>query len=340
MSQEQDNNFDLITGLRFGNEPEVETTAEETAVADAATTEEGEGQAPATDAAPAEAGPDVNELLAKIQELEQKIAQPNNEALSLLQDRQVLQNLAKDYEQMPLLDLLREDFNDKHEGFFEKNPTLDKDLAFRKYLQRSYNSEIEPLIEDTLGLDDYDLAILEAQVSQLRQDKMQKQASIQQTISGKSVQRESVQETDGPEPGTIAEYEQRLLNHIESSLKGIKSTAKEFDGFQIPSVGEDKLKELVNTLTIEEMPLMVAADNNVYPHLGLLKEIADYRELSKSLPDMLKAYKEKIVTETVENLKKGVSNKSDFNQSPANPYTGDVVSPRNIGDYNITGLKL
>jgi hypothetical protein len=88
------------------------------------------------------------------------------------------------------------------------------------------------------------------------------------------------------------------------------------------------------------MPLMVAADNNVYPHLGLLKEIADYRELSKNLPDMLKAFKEKVVAETVENLKKNVSNKSDFNQSPGNPYTGDVVSPRNIGDYNITGLKL
>ena len=334
MSQEQDNNFDLITGFRFGNEPENETPVDETATTD--TTAEGEE----SQDAPAEVVPDINELLAKIQELEQKVAQPNNEAIHLLQDRQVLQNLAKDYEQMPLLDLLREEFDDKHEGFFEKNPNLDRDLAFRKYLQRSYNSEIEPLIEDTLGLDDYDLAMLEAQVLQLRQDKMEKQASIQQTISGKSVQKESVQGNDGPEPGSIAEYEQRLFNHIESSLKGIKPTAKEFDGFQIPSVGEDKLKELVNTLTIEEMPLMVAADNNVYPHLGLLKEIADYRELSKNLPDMLKAFKEKVVAETVENLKKNVSNKSDVNQSPANPYTGDVISPRNIGDYNITGLKL
>jgi hypothetical protein len=334
MSQEQDNNFDLITGFRFGNEPEGEPVVDETAAADAP--ENGEEQV-APDASEL---PDVNELLAKIQELEARVAQPNEEALSLLQDRQVLQSLAKDYEQMPLLDILREDFDEKHQGFFERNPNLDKDLAFRKYLQRSYNSEIEPLIEDTLGLDDYDLAILEAQVSQLREEKIQKQASIQQTISGKSIQRESVQENDGPEPGTIAEYEQRLLNHIESSLKGIKSTAREFDGFQIPSVGEDKLKELVNTLTIEEMPLMVAADNNVYPHLGLLKEIADYRELSKNLPDMLKAFKEKVVAETVSNLQKSVSNKADINQSPASPYTGDIISPKNIGEYNITGLKL
>lgn len=331
-----DNNFDIITGFRFGNEPEMGTSANETNPADV----NAEGEVVAEEQAPVEATPDVNELLAKIQELEQRVAQPNNEALSLLQDRQVLQDLAKDYEQMPLLDLLREDFNEKHQGFFDKNPNLDKDLAFRKYLQRSYNPDIEPLIEDTLGLDDYDLAILETQVAQLRQEKVEKQASIQQAISGQSVQKESVQANDGLEPGSIAEYEQRLLNHIESSLKGIKPTAKEFEGFQLPSVGEDQLKELVNTLSIEEMPLMVAQDNNVYPHLGLLKEIADYRELSKNLPDMLKAFKEKIVAETVDNLKKNVSNKSDFNQSPANPYTGDVVSPRNIGDYNITGLKL
>jgi len=339
MSQELDNNFDIITGFRFGNEPEPvvnDANAEQPEAAESAVeTPQNEGQVEST-----EATPSVDDLLARIKELEEKAAQPNNEALSLLQDRQVLQDLAKDYEQMPILDLLREDFEEKHQGFFDRNPNLDRDLAFRKYLQRSYNPDIEPLIEDTLGLDEYDLAVLEAQVSQLREEKMQKQASIQQAISGQSVQKEGAQANDGLEPGSIAEYEQRLLNHIESSLKGIKPTAKEFEGFQLPSVGEDQLKELVNTLSIEEMPLMVAQDNNVYPHLGLLKEIADYRELSKNLPDMLKAYREKIVAETVENLKKNVSNKTDFNQSPANPYTGDVVSPRNIGDYNITGLKL
>lgn len=340
MSQELENNFDIITGFRFGNEPEMSNESDEkdNANADVENTETAEPNS-ATEST--EQTPSVDELLAKIKELEEQVSQPNNEALSLLQDRQILQNLAKDYQEMPLLDLLREDFEEKHEGFFEKNPSLDKDLAFRKYLQRAYNPEIEPLIEDTLGLDEYDLAVLEAQVSKLRNEKTEKQSSIQQAISGQSIQKESVQANDNSvEPGSIAEYEQRLLNHIESSLKEIKPIAKEFEGIQLPSVGEDRLKELVNTLSIEEMPLMVAADNNVYPHIPLLKEIADYRELSKNLPEMLKSFREKIVAETVENLKKNVSNKSDFNQSPGNPYTGDVISPRNIGDYNITGLKL
>jgi len=340
MSQELDNNFDLITGFRFGNEPEMPNETENVD-ADAVAVENTESAEANIETEAAEQTPSVDDLLARIKELEERALQPNNEALSLLQDKQVLQNLAKDYQEMPLLDLLREDFEEKHQGFFEKNPNLDKDLAFRKFLQRSYNPDIEPLIEDTLGLDEYDLAVLEAQVSQLRNEKTEKQSSIQQAISGQSIQKESVQANDDSvEPGSIAEYEQRLFNHIESSLKSIKPTAKELEGFQLPSVGEDQLKELVNTLSIEEMPLMVAQDNNVYPHIGLLKEIADYRELSKNLPDMLKQFREKIVAETVENLKKNVSNKADFNQSPGNPYTGDVVSPRNIGDYNITGLKL
>jgi hypothetical protein len=341
MSQEVENNFDIITGLKFGNEPVVEETTTEPQVdAEVENPTDAPTKAEGAEAQETEAQPTVDELLAKIKELEEKVSQPNNEAINLLQDRQVLQSLAKDYEQMPLIDLLREDFDEKHHGFFEKNPNIDQDLAFRKYLQRVYNPDIEPLIEDTLGLDEYDLAVLEAQAQSLREEKMQRQVSIQQAISGQSVQKEGVQEENQLEPGSIAEYEQRLFNHIETSLKGIKPSALEVEGFQIPSVGEDRIKELVNTLSIEEMPLMVAQDNNVYPHLGLLKEIADYRELSKNLPDMLKAFREKIVAETVENLKKNVSNKSDFNQSPGNPYSGDVISPRNIGDYNITGLKL
>lgn len=333
---ETENNFDIITGMRFGEESVAQPEPQEGDVVqpDAEIESGAEGESET------EQQPDINELMARIQELEAQVAQPNEAALSLLQDRQVLQNLAKDYEQMPIIDVLREDFEDRHQKLFELNPELDREVAFRKYLQRAYNPEIEPLIEDTLGLDDYDFAVLQAQVSQIRAAKMEQQSQIQQALSGQAVQREAAQENNSSEPGSIAEYEQRLLNHIETGLKQIKPSAMQVEGLNLPSVGEDRLKELVNSLSIEEMPLMVAQDNNVYPHIPLLKELADHRELVNNLPQMLQAFKEKIVAETVENLKRGVTHKTEFVQSPSNVYSGDVISPKNIGEFNITGLKL
>jgi hypothetical protein len=299
--------------------------------------------------------PSIEELLARISELEnvqpqEKIVErfPDS-AAAILQDKGALMELAKDYDSMPVIDLLRMDFEEKNKAILDLNPSLDKETAFRRFLQRNYNPDIEPLIEENLGLDEYDFAMLKSQVDEFRNSKLEKQASIQAALSGNFQQEtdsiDASQEQQAPaidDNLSMQDYEQRLLSHIESSLKSVKPTAMENmpEGFSIPSVGEDVLKEMINTLAVENLPLLVADDNNVYPNIALLKELADYRELTKKLPEMFNSFKEKIVAEAFENFKRGVTNRGDYMQAPTNPFSQDIVSPMNIGDNNITGMKI
>jgi hypothetical protein len=260
--------------------------------------------------------------------------------------------LSKEYENMPLIDLLRMDFEEKNQSILNANPDIDRDNAFRKYLQRNYNPDIEPLIEENLGLDDYEFALLKAKADELRNARIEKQASIKAALSGNFQQEVDStgsastdalsDEAPADMQSAMRQYEQSLFNHIESSLKNIQPTALDNipQGIDIPVVGEDALKEMINTLAVDQLPLLVADDNNVYPNVSLLKELAEYRQLRKDLPNILNSYKEKIVAEAFENFKNGLTNKADLQQSPANPYSQQVISPFNIGEAAITGLKI
>jgi hypothetical protein len=302
--------------------------------------------------------PSVEELMAKIQELESAQSQARvvermpDQAAAILQDKNAIMELGKDYEEMPLIDLLRMDFEEKNKNVLEANPGIDRDNAFRKYLQRNYNPDIEPLIEENLGLDEYEFALLQAKAEELRNARIEKQASIKAALSGNFQQ--EVDSTDSASTEDLAvdapadmqeamkQYEQSLLNHIEASLKNIQPSAPDSvpQGINIPAVGEDALREMINTLAVDQLPLLVAEDNNVYPNVSLLKELAEYRQLRKDLPNILNSYKEKIVAEAFENFKNGLTNKADLQQSPANPYSQQIISPLNIGESAITGLKI
>lgn len=300
--------------------------------------------------------PSVDELLAKIQELEANqnrvVERMPEQAAAILQDKNAIMELAKEYENMPLIDLLRMEFEEKNQSILAANPDIDRENAFRKYLQRNYNPDIEPLIEENLGLDEYEFALLKAKADELRNARIEKQASIKAALSGNFQQ--EVDSTDSASTENLAadapadmqesmrQYEQSLFNHIEASLKNIQPLALGDipQGIELPVVGEDVLKEMINTLAVDQLPLLVADDNNVYPNISLLKELAEYRQLRKDLPNILNTYKEKIVAEAFENFKNGLTNKVDLQQSPANPYSQQVVSPLNIGEAAITGLKI
>lgn len=295
----------------------------------------------------------MEELLARIAELEssqqQVVERIPEQALAILQDKNALKELAKDYENMPVMDLLKEEFLDKNQKVLASNPELDVDMAFRRFLQKNYNADIEPAIDENFGLDEYDYALLKSQVDELRDAKIQKQASIQSALSTTPSN-----ETDSaPQQGeqnpygedefqqAMREYEQRLNSYVETGLKNIGPSAPMNlpDGIQIPAIGEDVLRNMINTLSAEQLPLIVADDNNVYPNLSLLRELAEYRELQKNLPQFLASYKEKIVSEAYDNIKKGIANKADTSTAPSNPYTGDIISPPNMGQNIITGFK-
>jgi len=317
-----------------------------------------ESEAPQEEGQEQVSQPSVEELMAKIQELESAQSQARvvermpDQAAAILQDKNAIMELGKDYEEMPLIDLLRMDFEEKNKNVLEANPGIDRDNAFRKYLQRNYNPDIEPLIEENLGLDEYEFALLQAKAEELRNARIEKQASIKAALSGNFQQ--EVDSTDSAlteDPAAEApadmqeamkQYEQSLLNHIEASLKNIQPSAPDNipQGINIPAVGEDALREMINTLAVDQLPLLVAEDNNVYPNVSLLKELAEYRQLRKDLPNILNSYKEKIVAEAFENFKNGLTNKADLQQSPANPYSQQVISPFNIGEAAITGLKI
>jgi len=249
--------------------------------------------------------------------------------------------------------LLRMEFEEKNQNVLAANPDIDRDAAFRKYLQRNYNPDIEPLIEENLGLDEYEFAVLKARADELRNARIDRQASIKAALGGNFQQEVDSSESapsdypavdDNPADmqEAMKQYEQSLLNHIETSFKNIKPSAPENipQGIDIPAVGEDALREMINTLAVDQLPLLVSDDNNVYPNVSLLKELAEYRQLRKDLPTILNSYKEKIVAEAFENFKNGLTNKADLQQSPANPYSQQVVSPFNIGGAAITGLKI
>jgi len=299
----------------------------------------------------------MEELLARIAELESTpqsvVERIPEQALAILQDKNALKELAKDYEAMPMLDLLKEDFLEKNSKVLSANPDLDKEMAFRRYLQKNYNTEIEPAIDENFGLDEYDYALLKSQVDELRESKIQKQASLQSALGNQPFN----SETDSSAPArqgqqqselgdadmqsAMQEYEQRLNTYVESGLKNIKPSApvEMPEGIQLPAVGEDVLRNMINTLSVEQLPLIVADDNNVYPNLALLKELAEYRELQKNLPKMLASYKEKIVAEAYDNIKKGIANKADTGQAPSNPFNSDIVGPPDMGQNFITGFK-
>lgn len=293
----------------------------------------------------------MQELLDRIAELEAAQSAPaGNPALSILQDKDTLRELVKDYENMPVIDLLKEDFMEKNHKVLAANPNLDVDMAFRKYLQKNYNEEFEPLIDENFGLDEYDYALLKSQVDELRGSKIQKQEGIRASFATAPSNIEtdsSVGNNGDTESGddgfqtAMREYEQKLNSYVETGLKQMKPSALPEipEGFSMPVIGEDTLRNMINTLSAEQLPLLVADDNNVYPNLSLLKEIAEYRELSKNLPAFLAAYKEKVVAEAFENVKRGIDNKAIPNQAPANPYSNDVVSPFNMGDNAIVGFK-
>jgi hypothetical protein len=294
----------------------------------------------------------MEELLARIAELEssqQVVERIPQEALAILQDKNALKELAKDYETMPIMDLLKEEFFDKNQKVLASNPDLDVDMAFRRFLQKTYNADIEPAIDENFGLDEYDYALLKSQVDELRDAKIQKQASLQsalrtapssETDSAAAQEQQSVNGEDEFQQA-MREYEQRLNSYVETGLKNISPSAPVGmpDGIQLPAIGEDVLRNMINTLSAEQLPLIVADDNNVYPNLSLLRELAEYRELQKNLPQMLASYKEKIVAEAYENIKKGIANKADTSTAPSNPYTGDIISPPNMGQNIITGFK-
>ncbi len=294
----------------------------------------------------------MEELLARIAELEssqQVVERIPQEALAILQDKNALKELAKDYETMPMMDLLKEEFLDKNQKVLASNPDLDVDMAFRRFLQKTYNADIEPAIDENFGLDEYDYALLKSQVDELRDAKIQKQASLQsalrtapsgETDSAATQEQQSVNGEDEFQQA-MREYEQRLNSYVETGLKNISPSAPVSmpDGIQLPAIGEDVLRNMINTLSAEQLPLIVADDNNVYPNLSLLRELAEYRELQKNLPQMLASYKEKIVAEAYENIKKGIANKADTSTAPSNPYTGDIISPPNMGQNIITGFK-
>jgi len=300
--------------------------------------------------------PSVDELLAKIAELEAAQSQLSSrmpeEALAILQDKNTLRELAKDYDTMPMLDLLKEEFYEKNQKVLDSNPNLDKETAFKRFLQKSFHPDIEPEIEENLGLDEYDYALLKSQVDELREARIQKQASLQsalgkapfnsETDSSAMAQQGQQEQALGEDDfqSAMREYEQRLTAYVETGLKNIKPSAPAFpEGINAPAIGEDVLRNMINTLSAEQLPLIVADDNNVYPNLSLLKEIAEYRELQKNLPQMLASYKEKIVAETYQNIKNGIANKADTPQAPSNPFTGDIISPPNMGENIITGFK-
>ncbi len=317
-----------------------------------------ESEAPQEEGQEQVSQPSVEELMAKIQELESAQSQARvvermpDQAAAILQDKNAIMELGKDYEEMPLIDLLRMDFEEKNKNVLEANPGIDRDNAFRKYLQRNYNPDIEPLIEENLGLDEYEFALLQAKAEELRNARIEKQASIKAALSGNFQQ--EVDSTDSAltedptaeAPADMQEamkqYEQSLLNHIEASLKNIQPSALDNipKGVDLPAVGEDALREMINTLAVDQLPLLVAEDNNVYPNVSLLKELAEYRQLRKDLPNILNSYKEKIVAEAFENFKNGMTNRADLQSSPSNPYSQQVVSPFNIGEAAITGLKI
>jgi hypothetical protein len=304
-----------------------------------------------------EAQPTVEELMAKIQQLESSqskvVERIPDQAAAVLQDKNALMELGREYEEMPVLDLLRMEFEEKNQNVLAANPDIDRDAAFRKYLQRNYNPDIEPLIEENLGLDEYEFAVLKAKADELRNARIDRQASIKAALGGNFQQEvdsmdsapsddQAADDAPADMQEAMRQYEQSLLNHIEASLKNIKPSAPENipQGIDIPAVGEDALREMINTLAVDQLPLLVSEDNNVYPNVSLLKELAEYRQLRKDLPTILNSYKEKIVAEAFENFKNGLTNKADLQQSPANPYSQQVVSPFNIGDAAITGLKI
>lgn len=304
-----------------------------------------------------EAQPSVEDLLARIQELE-SAAQPKviermpEQAAALLQDKNTIMELGRDYEEMSVIDLLKMEFEEKNHNVLEANPNIDRESAFRKYLQRNYNPDIEPLIEENLGLDEYEFALLQAKAEELRNARIEKQSSIKAALSGNFQQEvDSTDSASSENPADAApadmqeamqQYEQSLLNHIEASLKNIQPSALDNipQGVELPAVGEAALREMINTLAVDQLPLLVAEDNNVYPNVSLLKELAEYRQLRKDLPNILNSYKEKIVSEAFENFKNGMTNKADLQQSPSNPYSQQVISPFNIGEAAITGLKI
>lgn len=339
----------------FDFREEAETQAEEANNVTESQVAEGDSQEQQPEVS-AEAQPSVEELLAKIQELEASqnrvIERIPEQAAAILQDKNAIMELSKEYENMPLIDLLRMDFEEKNQSILNANPDIDRDNAFRKYLQRNYNPDIEPLIEENLGLDDYEFALLKAKADELRNARIEKQASIKAALSGNFQQEVDStgsastdalsDEAPADMQSAMRQYEQSLFNHIESSLKNIQPTALDNipQGIEIPVVGEDALKEMINTLAVDQLPLLVADDNNVYPNVSLLKELAEYRQLRKDLPNILNSYKEKIVAEAFENFKNGLTNKADLQQSPANPYSQQVISPFNIGEAAITGLKI
>jgi len=294
----------------------------------------------------------MEELLARIEELETSQSQQvPPQAIQALQDRNTLLELAKDYDTMSVLDVLKEDFIEKNQKVLSANPNLDPEVAFRKYLQKNYNEEIEPLIDENFGLDDYDFAVLKSQVDEIREAKVQKQTDLKSSlslISPSNIETDSTGNQSNPVNAeaefqeAMKAYEQKLNSYVETGLQNLNSGSAPnqiYDGISIPVIGGDVLKTMINTLSAEQLPLIVAEDNNVYPNLPLLKELAEYRELQKNLPQFLAAYKERVVAEAFDNVKKGISNKSDTTQAPSNPYTGDIISPLNIGDNMITGFK-
>jgi len=299
--------------------------------------------------------PSIEQLMARIQELESTqgrvVERMPDQAAAILQDRNALAELGREYEEMPVLDLLRVEFEEKNQNLLAANPEIDREAAFRKYLQRNFNPEIEPLIEENLGLDEYEFAVLKAKTDELRNARIERQASIKAALGGnfqEEVDSPDSAQYDDPAANDPADmqdamkqYEQSLLNHIEASLKTIQPSALDNipQGISIPVVGEDALREMINTLSVDQLPLLVSDDNNVYPNVSLLKELAEYRQLRKDLPNILNSYKEKIVGEAFENFKKGLTNRPDFQQAPANPYSQDIISPANIGESAITGFK-
>lgn len=336
----------------FDFREETETPQEE--VNTSSTEVVGNGEAEAQEQS---AQPTVEELMAKIQELESAnqakvVERIPDQAAAVLQDKNALMELGRDYEDMSVIDLLKMEFEEKNQNVLAANPNIDREAAFRKYLQRNYNPDIEPVIEENLGLDEYEYAVLQAKAEELRNARIERQASIKAALGGNFQQEvDSTDSTSFENPADDApadmqeamqQYEQSLLNHIEASLKNIQPSALDNipQGIDLPAVGEDALREMINTLAVDQLPLLVAEDNNVYPNVSLLKELAEYRQLRKDLPNILNSYKEKIVAEAFENFKNGITNRADLQQSPSNPYSNQVISPFNIGEAAITGLKI
>lgn len=118
---------------------------------------EGQGEMQSDEVSIEQQTQSMEELLARIAELESTpqsvVERIPEQALAILQDKNALKELAKDYEAMPMLDLLKEDFLEKNSKVLSANPDLDKEMAFRRYLQKNYNTEIEPAIDENFGLD-------------------------------------------------------------------------------------------------------------------------------------------------------------------------------------------